>query len=137
MKTLATLLFMIVSSFFANAQNGVTITATVNNVHNNNGKVLFGLHTKDTFMKGKGIQNASVEIKDGIATATFTNVEPGTYAIMVLHDENDNQRMDFQPNGMPKEDYGMSNNVMVMGPPQFSDAQFEVGDKDLTIDIRF
>jgi uncharacterized protein (DUF2141 family) len=45
---------------------------------------------------------------------------------MVLHDKNGNNQMDFESNGMPKEAYGMSNNPMSYGPPQFSDAAIEV-----------
>ena len=45
--------------------------------------------------------------------------------------------MDFQPNGMPLENYGMSNNPMNFGPPEFDQAKFEVSDKDVTLEIRF
>ncbi|SFU55339.1 Uncharacterized conserved protein, DUF2141 family [Pustulibacterium marinum] len=139
MKTLATLLFIIVSSVagFAQTNEGISITATVENAHNNNGKVIFALHDKSTFMKGKGVMNATSTINDGVATVTFENVTPGTYAILVLHDENDNDRMDYAATGMPQEDYGMSNNIVAFGPPQFMDAKFEVTDKDQTFNIRF
>ena len=95
------------------------------------------LHSSETFMKGNGIMDAETEIKDGKVTITFENVQPGDYAIMALHDENDNKRMDFRENGMPLESYGMSNNVMSFGPPQYDDAKFTVEDKDLELDIRF
>ncbi|MTE27732.1 DUF2141 domain-containing protein [Winogradskyella ouciana] len=117
--------------------NGITITVTIDNVTNDNGKVLMSLHTSETFMKGKGIQDAESAIKDGKITITFENVLPGDYAILALHDENSNGRMDFQDNGMPKESFGMSNNVMLMGPPQYDDAKFKVEDKDLELNIRF
>lgn len=139
MKTLATLLFMIISSIAGHAQTheGITITATVENVHNSNGHVIFALHNQTTFMKGKGIMNASSAIKDGVATVTFKNVAPGTYAILVLHDENNNNQMDYASSGMPTEEYGMSNNFMGFGPPMFSDAKFEVTDEDKNFQIRF
>ncbi len=63
-------------------------------------------------------------------------VKPGAYAIMVLHDENENNRMDFE-NGMPQENYGMSNNPLYYGPPNFSEAKFEVTNKNLNFDVRF
>lgn len=139
MKTFALIIALtFVSTFgFGQDDKGITITVTIDNVASDTGHVLLGLHNNDTFMKGKGIQSAKSEIKDGKITTTFTNVLPGTYAIMALHDANDNEQMDFQDNGMPKESYGMSNNVMSFGPPQFSDAKFEVADKDLDINIRF
>ena len=115
---------------------GQTITVTVDNLKNNNGVVLFGLHTKDTWMKAAGVQNLKSKSENGKVTVTFTNVKAGTYAILVLHDENENNRMDFE-NGMPKENYGMSNNPMSFGPPQFEESKFEVKNKDLEFNIRF
>ncbi|GAL71886.1 hypothetical protein JCM19302_1326 [Jejuia pallidilutea] len=125
---------------FSNAQtekSGNTITVTIENITNNNGSVLLSLHTKNTFMKGAGIKNEKSKIENGTVTVTFKNVAPGTYAIMALHDENENNSMDFDDSGMPKESYGMSNNPMSYGPPQFAYAKFEMTSKDLEMDIRF
>jgi len=88
-------------------------------------------------MKGPGIQNLESKIENGKVTLTFTNVAPGTYAIMAMHDANDNNRMDYEANGMPKESYGMSGNDMTMGPPDFGSAKFEVNGEDLEFTIRF
>ncbi|MBV7267819.1 DUF2141 domain-containing protein [Winogradskyella luteola] len=122
---------------FSQEEKGIIITVTIDNVKNDTGKVLMSLHSSETFMKGKGIQNAETKIKDGKVVITFKDVAPGEYAIMALHDENENQRMDFRENGMPLESYGMSNNVMSFGPPQYDDAKFKVEDKDLEMIIRF
>mgnify|MGYP003840149151 CR=1 FL=1 len=62
---------------------------------------------------------------------------PSLYNIIKINDENDNNKMDFQSNGMPKEDYGSSNNVMNFGPPKFEDAKFVVIDKNVSLDIKF
>ncbi|WP_179346184.1 DUF2141 domain-containing protein [Winogradskyella ursingii] len=122
---------------FSQEPDGVTITVTVENIKNDNGKASFALHTVDTFMKGAGIMNAESEIKDGKVVVTFENVKPGDYAIMGMHDENENGRMDFEDNGMPKEGYGMSNNVMSFGPPQYGDAKFTVAKEPIEMKIRF
>jgi len=119
------------------AQETVNVTVTLENVLNDRGTLLAALHTSDTFMKGAGLINLKEAAKTGVIELTFENVEPGTYAIMVLHDENDNQRMDYQSNGMPLENYGMSGNEMAMGPPTFADAQFEVNADDVDLTIRF
>ncbi|BAO74328.1 DUF2141 domain-containing protein [Winogradskyella sp. PG-2] len=139
MKNLILTIALVLTSVFSFSQEdkGVTITVTIDNVKNDKGNVLMSLHTSETFMKGKGIIDAETKIKDGKVTITFENVLPGEYAIMALHDENENQRMDFQDNGMPLESYGMSNNVMSFGPPQYGDAKFKVEAKDLELNIRF
>lgn len=137
MKTIAfTIAFTLLSFLgFSQETKGITITVTIENIKNDSGHILLGLHTNETFMKAESIQSVKKEIKDGKIVATFENVQSGSYAIMVLHDENDNSRMDFEPNGMPAEAYGMSNNQILYGPPQFDDAKFEVADKDLEFDI--
>ena len=120
------------------AQNkGVDITVTIDNVANDEGKVLISLHTQDTFMKGAGVASLESTIKDGKVAFTFKNIEPGTYAIMAMHDANDNKQMDFQANGMPTESYGMSGNDMSFGPPTFDGAKFVVEGEDLSFAIRF
>lgn len=138
MKTIAfTIAFTLISLFgFSQDTIGITITVTIDNIKNDTGHVLVGLHTEDTFMKGKGIQRVKSDIIEGKATATFTNVTPGAYAIMAMHDANDNSQMDLQPNGMPIESYGMSTNPMSFGTPVFDDAKFEVADTDLNLEIK-
>ncbi|MEX0290588.1 MAG: DUF2141 domain-containing protein [Flavobacteriaceae bacterium] len=138
MKTLG-FFFALLLTISTQAQDaeGVTITVTIENVLNSNGKILAGLHSSETFMKGQGIDGYMSDASAGEMTFSFENVSPGTYAISVLHDENSNMRMDFQDNGMPSEHYGMSGDVMAMGPPSFNDAKFEVTDEDLELKIRF
>lgn len=140
MKTLSliiTLLFALTLTQAQENSEGKTITVTIENIKNNKGNVLLSLHTENTFMKGKGIKNEQSKIADGKITVTFKNVEPGTYAIMALHDENKNNQMDFEDDGLPKESYGMSNNPMSYGPPQFATAKFELKNEDLKMNIMF
>jgi uncharacterized protein (DUF2141 family) len=138
MKNLVLALGIFLIAFSAKAQKEtVTVKVIVDNVLNDNGTLLVSLHSNETFMKGPGVIDLQEEALKGAVTLTFENVKPGTYAIMVLHDENNNKRMDFEANGMPKESYGMSGNVMAMGPPTFTDAKFEVAAEDLEFTIRF
>ena len=121
----------------ANPAEGVTVTVTLENVLNDQGEILAALHTEETFMKGAGLSNLRTPARKGALTLTFDGVAPGSYAISVLHDLNGNQRMDFEPSGMPGEPYGMSGNDMSMGPPTFDSAKFQVGTEDLHLRIRF
>ncbi|NND63650.1 MAG: DUF2141 domain-containing protein [Flavobacteriaceae bacterium] len=146
MKTILFTLAFMIASLFAQAQNdamanteeiseGTTITVTVP-VPNDEGTVIIGLYDESTFMRAAPLQGLDVEIVDGKATGTFENVAPGVYGITLFHDKNGNKNMDFEANGMPLEMYGVSNNVMSYGPPQWSDAKFEVANEPLTLDIR-
>lgn len=73
---------------------------------------------------------------DGEATVSFPGLAPGHYAVMVMHDENDNGTLDKNFIGMPTEGYGFSNNPDVMRRATFEEARFAVGDDDHTVTIR-
>ncbi|OED46531.1 hypothetical protein AB832_00950 [Flavobacteriaceae bacterium (ex Bugula neritina AB1)] len=138
MKTLVLFIALAAINLITQAQEtkGVTITVTVPNISSTEGSILFGLYDENTFMKAAPIQSAKGEIVNGVAKITFANVVNGEYGITCFHDVNNNERMDFEENGMPKENYGVSNNSMNYGPPIWSDAKFTVGSEDIALEIR-
>lgn len=131
---------LLINWSFVNAQDtddpGVDIRVTVVHVSNEEGRVLLSLHTKQTWLKGPGVQNLSSEIVDGHSEAVFTNVPKGTYAIMVMHDENNNDDMDVNKLGLPTEQYGTSRNPAKIGPPVFNASKFRVKNEDLEFRIK-
>ena len=141
MKTILVTITLAFTSLFLTAQTstdekveGSSLTVTVS-LRGTGGHILLSLYNEDSFMENP-LDAASSEIKDGKAIFTFTDLEPGEYALVALHDKNDNKRMDFEPTGMPQEAFGISNNVMLMGPPQWADAKFELGTTPLNMEIR-
>ncbi|WP_047245005.1 DUF2141 domain-containing protein [Maribacter thermophilus] len=138
MKRLVLILVFTLATFALRAQDnkGVTVKVTIENILSDQGKVIGSLHTSETFMKGPGIMNTSVDATTGEVTLVFSDVKPGTFALMLMHDENENNRMDFESNGMPKESYATSGE-MSYGPPTFESAKFKVADKDLALRFRF
>jgi len=104
------------------------LKVTITKLHNNNGVVLVSL-----FKDGKGYPDEPTEaygkekgyIVDKSATVIFKGVPPGSYAVAILHDENNNQQMDKNILGIPKEGYGFSNNASApFGPPSYKKASF-------------
>lgn len=69
------------------------------------------------------------------ASFTFKDLKPGSYAVMITHDENGNGKMDTNVVGMPLEGYGFSNNPRVMRKPTWDEARFEVAATGTAIDI--
>ena len=137
MKIIATILtaaLMITASFVSSSQQ--TITATVVNATSDDGKVSFALYNKETFMKTP-LQAKTSKIVNGKSTVVFEGIEAGDYAIVCFHDKNNNDKMDFQENGMPMEDYGASNNVMSFGPPTYLNSKFAVEGENVTLEIKF
>jgi uncharacterized protein (DUF2141 family) len=137
MKILASILVVVIISItnIITAQNK-TIIATVLNISSDKGIVKFALYNKTNF-RLKPLQSEIGNIENGETTITFKEVAGGEYAIVCYHDKNSNDKMDFQPNGMPLEAYGASNNVMNFGPPKFDDAKFTVVDKNVSLEIKF
>ncbi|MGB1042566.1 MAG: DUF2141 domain-containing protein [Tenacibaculum sp.] len=138
MRTLTAIL--IVSILFVSNKLSAqrkSITATVVNVTSNKGKVSYALYDKTNFRK-KPLQALSATIKEGKSTVVFKDVEAGEYAVVCFHDKNNNDKMDFEPSGMPMEDYGVStNNMNRFGPPMYDQIKFVVADKNVTLEIKF
>jgi uncharacterized protein (DUF2141 family) len=73
----------------------------------------------------------------GTQSVVFTNLQPGTYAVIVFHDENDNGKLDENGWGVPTEGYGFSNNAEgFLGPASFKDAAVTLDQADETVEIR-
>jgi uncharacterized protein (DUF2141 family) len=69
------------------------------------------------------------------ASFTFKDLKPGTYAVLITHDENGNGKLDTNVMGMPLEGYGFSNNPQVMRKPTWDEARFDIGKDDVAIDV--
>ncbi|APG59786.1 DUF2141 domain-containing protein [Christiangramia salexigens] len=138
MKTIALLLAMLLGTFVqAQTQDEGILQVEVPNVQSAEGAVLFALYTESNFMKPDAGITARSEIMDGKASVSFDNLAPGTYAILVLHDKNNNQKMDFDSNGMPLENFGSSGDTINYAPPNWPNSQFKFEGGTKTIEIRF
>jgi uncharacterized protein (DUF2141 family) len=86
--------------------------------------------------KGEPFRFAIVKVENREAVAVFEDVPHGDYAIKVFHDENENQKLDTNFVGMPKEKFGFSNNVMGrFGPPSYEQARFRFEAEAATVEI--
>lgn len=84
-----------------------------------------------------GITQGTIEFVEAGSVTYQYEVAPGTYAIGIFHDVNLNNRLDNYFFGVPKEQYGFSNDARgFMGPPSFEAAAFEVdGRTDIQISL--
>ncbi len=129
MKLIPVISFLISSlctAFSPATEDGIIINIT--NLRNDKGHILISL-----FKEGEGFpdkvekafRKERVSISNKKAIIQFSSVPAGNYAIAILHDENDDAKMNKTWLGLPKEGYGFSNNVMgALGPPSFSKASF-------------
>lgn len=75
--------------------------------------------------KAKGVAGEMWK-PDGETRQFSFDLPAGHYAVMVIHDANDNGKMDSNVIGIPTEPYGFSNNPQVMRKPTFEEARFEL-----------
>ncbi|MBV7440286.1 DUF2141 domain-containing protein [Weeksellaceae bacterium TAE3-ERU29] len=110
------------------------IQIKIKDIKTEKGKLVIGLYDNEKdFPKGKAYQKVEVTPQKSTLIYTFKGVEKGKYAIAVLHDENNNGKMDIGMFG-PKEPYGFSNNARgVLSAPSFEKASFIVNGKDKSI----
>ena len=71
----------------------------------------------------------------GAVTYTFKGLPSGRYAVGVYHDANDNGELDMNFLGIPKEDFGISNDPSMTRKPTFEESHVDVGDTDQHITI--
>jgi uncharacterized protein (DUF2141 family) len=85
--------------------------------------------------KAAPVQGEGVPPQGEDASFTFKDLKPGSYAVMITHDENGNGKLDTNVMGMPLEGYGFSNNPQVMRKPTWDEARFDIGKDDVAIDV--
>lgn len=84
----------------------------------------------------KAIVHGGFDISNEQAMETF-QVPAGRYAIVVIHDENGNHKLDRNIFGYPKEGFGFANNPKVMlSAPSFQAASVDVACPSTQVDIK-
>ena len=118
------------------AAHATDLTLTIGNIRDDNGHVLVALYQgQEAYKSNETDLHQMVKAAKGEAQMVFENLSPGEYAIKMFHDENDNQKLDFNVLGIPKESYGFSNNVGRFGEPEFNEARFVIDEENLSIQI--
>jgi uncharacterized protein (DUF2141 family) len=84
-----------------------------------------------------GITEGTIQMVEPGSVTYIYELPPSTYAIGIFHDVNLNNKMDNNFFGVPKEQYGFSNNARALfGPPDFEDAAFVLkGSASQSIDL--
>ena len=84
----------------------------------------------------KAIKDVLIPVTGEVIDYTFENLPFGEYAVSVMHDENENNKLDTNFLGIPKEGTGVSNNITSsLGAPKFKEARFELNQQRITKNI--
>jgi len=128
----------VLSSAYDETQSGC-IRVEVNGFRNAQGCVFAALYNgAEGFpaLETCVVKRARSVIKDGRAILVFDDIPYGTYAIALVHDENDSGAMDQNIFGFPLEGWGFSNDAEGMiGLPDFTEASFRLQSSVINLQI--
>ena len=101
------------------------------------GNVYVALYNSEASFLKKLFKGTIVKVKEKNAIAQISNLEKGEYAVSVFHDKNNNQKMDTNFFGIPKEPIGCSNGAKgFMGPPKYKNAKFTIHkDREISVTV--
>jgi len=138
MKFMLILPSFAVLSLFTAAVNAGELTVTITDIRESQGTLMVSVVDSDAGWnsQAKPVAAQKLAAAKGEMTLKFGNLPPGQYAVQVMHDANDNNKLDTNFLGIPSEGYGFSNNPNVMRRAHFDEARFEVGADAKTITIR-
>ncbi len=129
-KTAWTVLATLVAPLAAQAAD---LRIEVGGLRNASGTVYAAVCTEDEFLQPACAYFGSAPASAPVVTVA--DVPPGTYAVQVIHDENDNQTLD-RPGLLPTEGMGFSRDApMRFGPPRWDDARFDLTDAGATVPL--
>ena len=141
MKHLTTLTFLFLINislgFSQENKSSNSVFVNISNLNSDKGKVFIAIYNSEKSFLGKGYKHIKAPVKNKSCKVVFKDIPNGTYAISMFHDENGNNKMDTNFMGIPKEDYGCSNNAKgFMGPPKWEDAKFKINNESTTQNIK-
>jgi len=117
------LLFFVLSLIPLTLFGQFTLSIEINGLQNSDGQVLLEFSNE----KGEKIMGITQKIVNTKCAIVIKNLTPGNYAFKYFHDENNNNKIDVNLLGIPKEGYGFSNNAKgTFGPPSFEKMIFAI-----------
>ncbi len=112
------------------AIHGERLTVYVEGVRNSTGNIGYLVFNSDRGWPdtiAEAVRGDVVPAQKGTTVFEVTDLPPGDYGVLVIHDENGNKKLDRDWKGVPKEQWGMSNNPRVyLAAPSFQRARFHV-----------
>lgn len=129
---------MILSS--NNPFSNSSLTVTVSGMRNQKGQVCLSLFSNSEGFPSssdRALESSCVSAEKTPLAVTFSNLSVGSYAVAVIHDENQDGILNSGFLGIPKEGFGFSRNPTIRtGPPSFRDAAILVAGQNTQIQIQ-
>lgn len=114
--------------FAEEAREEKKLTVQITNIASEDGQIILAIYNSSENYD-KRIAFQEVKVKPEIDTVIFeTNVPDGEYLVMLVHDINNNGKLDTSFIGMPKEPVGLSNYDGKGIPGKFKKHKFSVNE---------
>ena len=115
------------------------VRVVVSNLSPTTGTVEISLFdSAESFMVEPYLQQSGTAGEDGSFETEFVSLPDGEYAVVVVHDANDNGKLDSGFLGFGGESYGYSNNARsLFGRPDFEDVKILVDQPGTLVEIDF
>ena len=136
MRILVVIIFLLSQSVLRSQTLKISITG----LRNNSGSVILGFYNNDKAFAAETPLFTKVESKastvNHVLTLNYTGIKPGTYGVVMLDDENNNNKMDY---GwiLPEEGYGFSNYTHFgLTKPKVSKFSFTITNENKAVEIK-
>jgi uncharacterized protein (DUF2141 family) len=98
------------------------------------GQLMVALHRSETTFDNENatpFKYSIVKVSSSSTQVVFAGIPAGEYAVSLIHDKNNNKKLDKNLIGIPKEPFGFSNNPKILtGPPRFQECSFNINASD-------
>lgn len=117
-------------------QELLNVVVHITGIKNDTGDIFVELYSDPKTFRKSALAYRVIKAKsqEGVITVTYSDVAPGSYAILAFHDEDGNGTLNKRFGMIPIEGYALSNNPKIFGPPAFKDSRFEVS-ADMTLSM--
>jgi uncharacterized protein (DUF2141 family) len=102
---------------FTQSSSGCKLIVHVDGFRNDKGKLgvtIFNSPDGWPEKNDKAFRHGPFPITGNTGTGTYSELPPGDYAVAVIHDENENKKLDRNFVGWPTEGFGFANNPKVL-----------------------
>lgn len=121
---------------FVDRSDAADLTVIVDHVKAGAGEVRVALFNDRNSFPNQRLQGQKAAAGEPSVTLSFSGLPAGRYAVSAFQDLNQNEKLDTNAFGKPREPYGFSRNARGrFGPPSFDDASVELGTESRTLRI--
>ncbi len=124
----------------AHSSNRSQLTITIDGLKQQKGQTCFSLFKRDSGFPTRSdaaLRTECIAVRQVPQTIQLKDLQPGSYAIAVLHDLNGDREANRNVLGMPTEGFGFSRNPKIgLKAPRFEEAAIAVKGKQTQIQIR-